>query len=188
MTSPAHWPWCNRSMRPAIAAALVLHVCAAVASAQSRQPAFLDEVQPGPSVETLHLQARAEGPVRLAQDGRAVVTVSIVPKAKMHVYAADTDGYVPFSLKVEPQSLVAPGKVTYPAAETYVFPPTGEASRVYMKPFKVTQAFTLTASARRTLAEKGVVSATALLRYQACDDRVCYRPASGVVSFDVVKD
>jgi hypothetical protein len=57
-----------------------------------------------------------------------------------------------------------------------------------MKPFKVTHPFTLTASARRTLAEKGVVSATALLRYQACDDRVCYRPATGAVSFDVVKD
>jgi hypothetical protein len=168
--------------------ALALHVCAAIGVAQPRQPAFLEDPRPSPSVETLHLQARAGQPVRIAPDGRAVVTVSIVPKATMHVYAADAEGFVALSLETAPRSLVVPGKVTYPVSETYVFPPTGETSRVYTKPFKVTQAFTLTASARRTLAEKGEVSAMALLRYQACDDRVCYRPATAEVSFDVVKD
>ena len=52
---------------------------------------------------------------------------------------------------------VTPGKVTYPAAETYVFPPTGETSRVYMKPFKVTQAIVLGPEARKTLATEGRV-------------------------------
>ena len=66
-------------------------------------------------------------------------------------------------------------------------PPTGESSRVYVKPFRVTQAFVLTPAARRTLAAQGSVPGVAQLRYQACDDRVCYRPATGTLTFTIVK-
>ena len=42
-------------------------------------------------------------------------------------------------------------------------------------------------AARRTLAGTGTVSASAVLRYQACDDRVCYRPTSGTLSFAIAR-
>ena len=168
---------------------LVLALLAPVltAAGQPRLPSFLADETDRTKLETPHLQARVEGTVRVGPDGRGTVTLAVVPKAKMHVYAADARGYVPFTVRIEPATALSAGRLTYPEAEISVFAPTGESSRVYSKPFTVTGGFVLTAAARRTLAATGTVAGAAHLSYQACDDRVCYRPASGVVSFDVVK-
>jgi hypothetical protein len=173
-------------MLRALTIGLALLACTVRAGAQTKPPAFLDAEAPKGRVETLHLQAQVAGG-GLGADGRGHVQIGVAPKAKMHVYAADVAGYLPFTLKVEPAALVTPGKVTYPAAETYVFPPTGESSRVYLKPFTVTHAFVLTPDARRTVAAGGSVTGTATIRYQACDDRVCYRPATATVAFDITR-
>lgn len=159
----------------------------ALLAVQARQPAFLDQASTEPTLETVHLRARADGPARVGVDGRGTVTIAVVPKAQMHVYAADAEGYVPLTLKLTPAAVVTPGKVSYPTAEISVFPPTGETSRVYTKPFTVTYTFGLTAGARATLAATGTLAARAVLRYQACDDRVCYRPTSGTFPFDIVR-
>ena len=154
---------------------------------QQRTPSFLAGDGDPAKLDTLHLEARIDQTVQVTQDGRGVVTLSVTPKAKMHVYAADAEGYVAFTLRVEPPAAVTPGRTTYPTAEIYVFPPTGESSRVYIKPFKVTQTFVLTSAARKTLAATGSVHGVAHLRYQACDDNVCYRPATGTLSFEIVR-
>lgn len=164
-----------------------LLLAAAVASAQPGPPPFLADAPLNPRLETPHLQAQADGRVRVGADGRGAVTIVVTPRAKMHVYSADVEGYVPFTLKVEPASVLVAGKVTYPLAETYVFPPTGETSRAYIKPFKVTQAFELTAEAKKTLATRGSLPGVATLRYQACDDTVCYKPATGRFVFEIVR-
>lgn len=150
----------------------------AVLAGQSRPPAFLDEEAAGPRLETRHLVAEADGPIRVARDGTATLTLVVTPRPGMHVYAADATGYVGLSMATEAAGVTA-GKVTYPAAETYVFPPTGETSRVYMQPFRVTQRIT----ASRTAAATGTVT----LRYQACDDRVCYRPTTGRLAVDITR-
>jgi hypothetical protein len=171
----------------ALRIALVLVTVVPSLAGQQRAPTFLAEDGDAAKLDTLHLQARIDGEVHVGDDGRGVVTLSVAPKAKMHVYAADAEGYVPFTLRVEPPAAVTPGRVTYPTAELSVFPPTGESSRVYSKPFKVTQAFVLTPAARKTLAASGTVQGVAQLRYQACDDHVCYRPATGTLSFEIVR-
>lgn len=155
--------------------------------AQPKPPSFLADAPLDSRVGTLHLEAQAEGPARIGADGRGTVTVVVTPKPRMHVYAADADGYVPFTMKVEPVNAVTPGKVTYPAAETYVFPPTGETSRVYMKPFRVTQPIVLGPEARKALAADGRLDGVVTLRYQACDDTVCYRPTTGRFAFEMVR-
>lgn len=168
----------------------VLALCvllSSVASAQPRSPAFLDAAPLNPTLVTPHLQAQATGPVRIGADGRGTVTVVVTPKPRMHVYAAGVDGYVPFTFKVEAPPSLAAGKVTYPAAETYVFPPTGESSKVYMQPFEVKQAVVLSVEARTTLAAGQSIPGVATVRYQACDDRVCYRPTTGRFVFTIVK-
>jgi len=155
--------------------------------AQPKQPSFLADAPLNPRVGTLHLEAQAEGPVRVGADGRGTVTVVVTPKPGMHVYAADAEGYVPFTMKVEPPAGVSTGKATYPAAETYVFPPTGETSRVYMTPFRVAQAIVLGPEARKTLAAEGRLDGVVTLRYQACDDTVCYRPTTGRFAFEIIR-
>lgn len=170
-----------------LAIALTVATLALPAAHQSRTPSFLAGDDDAVKLDTLHLQARVEGDVRVDADGRGVVMLAVTPKPKMHVYAADAKGYVPFTLRVEPETVVVPGRIVYPAAEVLVLPPGGETSRVYRKPFKVTQAFVLTPDGRKRLTGSGRVSAVAQIRYQACDDAVCYRPATGTVSFDIVR-
>ncbi len=170
-------------MRAAIACGLLL--TGAVLSAQPKSPGFLADGPLDPRLDTLHLVAQAEGPVRVDSAGRATVTVVVSPKAGMHVYAADADGYVPFTIDVQATPPVVSGKRAYPRAETYVFPPTGETSRVYVKPFRVTQSVVMGADARKALAAGRRLSGVVTLRYQACDETVCYRPTTGrfVVEF-----
>lgn len=158
----------------------------AIPQAQPRVPPLLDAAPLDPELVTPHLSAQATGPVRIGADGRAVVTVVVTPTARMHVYAADAAGYVPFTLKVDPRPGVTPGKVTYPAPETYVFPPTGETSRVYTKPFEVTQAIVVAPDVRQALASRAGTPGVVTLRYQACDDTVCYRPTTGSFVFTFV--
>jgi hypothetical protein len=65
----------------------------------------------------------------------------------------------------------------FPRAKPYV-DPVGERVQVYDQPFRISQDITLTltpsmrqrATARETLVVAGE------LEYQACDDRICYRP------------
>jgi DsbC/DsbD-like thiol-disulfide interchange protein len=168
-------------MRRLLLAGLVL-TAVAVPAAQPRPPSFLAEAPLNPTLTTPHLEARAAGDVTIGADGRASLVVLVTPRPKMHVYSADVEGYVPFSVKVQAPAGVEAGKVAYPAPELYVFPPTGESSRAYIKPFKVTVPLTFPADARaRARTVPGVVT----LRYQACDDTVCYRPTTGSFVFTV---
>lgn len=169
-------------MRLAFAIAMMLAASAGL-HAQTRSPAFLEAAPLGPRLETPHLRAEAEGPIRVGADGRGTLTIVVTPRASMHVYARDAKGYVPFTARVEPQAGVTPGTASYPKAETYVFPPTGESSSVYMTPFRVAQPVTIDADVRRRLAAGQQVSGVVTLRYQACDDRVCYRPTTGAFTF-----
>ena len=164
-------------------------LCAAVpAHAQTRPPAFLAEsADDARRLDTRHLTAEAEGPARLGPDGRATVTVRITPKPTMHVYAADADGFVPLSLAIDGGAGVTMGPVRYPSAETYVFPPTGESSRVYMRPIRISVPVIPSRDARAALLARGRLEGTLVLRYQACDDTVCYRPASGRLPFELVR-
>lgn len=155
--------------------------------AQPRTPSFLADPPATVRLDTLHLQAQVDGPVRAGADGRATVAVRVTPKTKMHVYAPDVQGYVPFTLAVQAAPGLTMGKVTYPPSETYVFPPTGESSRAYMRPFVVTQVLTISGEARQKLAAGGRIDGAVTVRYQACDDRVCYRPTSGTLAFEIVR-
>lgn len=175
---------CSTAACSALALALLLS--ASAATAQAPVPPFLDAAPLNPKLVTPHLDAMASGPLRVGADGRGTLTVVVTPRARMHVYAADVDGYVPFTVKIAAPAGTA-GRITYPKAETYVFPPTGETSRVYMKPFEVTHAITLAAEVRKALDEGRRVNGVASLRYQACDDTVCYRPTTGSFVFDVVR-
>lgn len=108
--------------------------------------------------------------------GRVSLFVDIVPNAGIHVYAPGAKDYRPITLDLEPSSSVAAGKTVYPKSEILSF----EAERipVYQQPFRLARALTV---ARATKA--GVVTVAGTVNYQACDDKVCYAPASVPVNW-----
>ena len=98
----------------------------------------------------------------------------------MHVYAPDQTDYIPIELKIETTPSFRTHAIQYPAAEQFFFAPLKETQRVYSKPFRITLPITLAQSAAvGPLAIKGTV------KYQACDDAICYLPQTINVTWKV---
>jgi hypothetical protein len=75
----------------------------------------------------------------------------------------------------------------YPSPISFYFAPLKETVRVYDAPFRITQdvTLTLTPDMRRRAIAKDTVTILANLTYQACDDRVCFRPDSVTVQWAI---
>ena len=121
----------------------------------------------------------------MAPGGRVSLLLDIVPRRRMHVYAPGATGYRVIELAMSPAAGVTYQPVKYPPSETYEFEPLHERVPVYQKPFQLVQPVVLDDSpdgaARLRRANRLIISGT--LSYQACDDRLCFAPASVPVSW-----
>jgi len=108
------------------------------------------------------------------------VVLDVRPGQGIHVYAPGVTGYKPIELAVEPQKWVMVTPAVYPRPEDYHFKPLDEHVKVFQQPFRIVQDVVLDASPD---AQDGLKNVTALtlkgtLKYQACDERVCFSPQS----------
>jgi DsbC/DsbD-like thiol-disulfide interchange protein len=106
------------------------------------------------------------------------LVAEIVLAPKMHVYAPGQTDYIPITLTLTESADVTAEPVSYPAPESLYLEPIKATAKVYEKTFRVTQRVTIKLSpdVKRRAAAGEAVPITATLRYQACDDAVCYRP------------
>jgi DsbC/DsbD-like thiol-disulfide interchange protein len=133
-----------------------------------------------PQHETAHLTiATSSDPAAVAPGQKVTLTVAVTPKPKIHVYAPGQEGYIPISLTLEPAPAVAAAKAKYPAGEKFLMPALNETQIVYAKPFRITQEVTLTSAAAGSVTIKGTV------RYQACDEAICYLPKTVPVEWTI---
>lgn len=105
--------------------------------------------------------------------------VDVVPKPGMHVYAPEqSGGYIRIDLDLDEDAAFKPAAPVFPKASDYRFEPLNETFKVFDAPFRIRQDITLalTPALRRRAAAKDTLAITGTLRYQACDDQVCYRP------------
>jgi hypothetical protein len=105
--------------------------------------------------------------------GRLFLVVNVIPKKRVHVYAPGTK-YRAVTVTLDRNPSLRPSKAVYPQPSIYVFKPLQEQVLVYSDPFKLTMSIGVGMVPRRTARLK----ITGTLSYQACDDRVCYLPAS----------
>ena len=117
----------------------------------------------------------------VAPGERVTLRIDVAPGTGMHVYAPGQTGYIPIALTLDPTPdvrVVHP--MTYPAPGTYHFAPLKETVKVYERPFRLVQDVTLalTPALRQRAARGETLRLTGTLEYQACDDKVCYRPQS----------
>jgi hypothetical protein len=117
----------------------------------------------------------------VAPGERITLRIDVTPGTRMHVYAPGQTGYIPIALTLAPTPdvrIVHP--MGYPAAGTYYFAPLKETVKVYEKPFRMVQDVTLalTPALRQRAARGETLRLSGTLEYQACDDKVCYRPQS----------
>jgi hypothetical protein len=142
--------------------------------------------QPAPRRVLLDVVARPPAAAVSAGE-RFKVALDLTPEPRIHVYAPEVTGYRPIALEVTAQPGVIVRSVTYPRSESYYYAPLKETVPVYQKPFTVTQELVLDGSPAGRAALKGVksVSVQGTLRYQACDDKICYPPRQVPVTWQV---
>ena len=91
------------------------------------------------------------------------------------------------SVKISPQPFVRVLPLKYPTSEIYSFKPLNERVPVYQKPFTLVQVVILEGqpAAQAALRGKESLTLTGTLDYQACDDTICFNPASVPLSWTV---
>ena len=114
--------------------------------------------------------------------GSAVtLTFDITPARRMHVYAPGAD-YQVVAIKLDAQAGVKGRDLAYPPSEIYIFEPTSETVPVYQKPFTLKQVVDVSKTA---LNGKKSLTLSGKLEYQACDDKVCFKPNAIPFKFDL---
>ena len=160
------------------AAVALLTLCAVAA----------DQAVPSPKKETKHLTLTASATPEAAAPGtRISLAVDVAPKPKMHVYAPGQAGYIAITLTLDPDPAFTAGKAKYPAPEKILIRILNETQLVYAKPFRIAQDLTLasTPEIRKRAAGGGSMTIKGTVRYQACDDTICYLPTNVPVTWTV---
>ena len=137
----------------------------------------------GSSGETAHLEINAsQSDPAIGVGSRFHLALDITPRPGMHVYApgADEAGYRVIGLALDAPSFLRVLPPEYPESEVYYFEPLDERVPVYQEPFRLVREVVVEGDQESSaqLAEIDALTLTGRLDYQACDDRVCYDPAS----------
>jgi DsbC/DsbD-like thiol-disulfide interchange protein len=163
----------NRPSALCLGLALSLHVVAG-ASAQT---------------ETKHLIVEPSSPpASVAPGTRVSLVLDVMPKRTMHVYAPGQKDYIPVSLAIQADPAITVRAVQFPAPQNVRSKAGDESQLVYSGRFRIVQDVTIAATpAVRTRARTpgATVTVRGTLRYQACDDIICYLPVNVPVAWTV---
>ena len=130
------------------------------------------------TAETKHLHVTASASAGHVKPGQRIsLTLDIELKPDMHVYAPSVEGYIPIAWTMAPSDAIAVGKVVTPPSKMLRLPAIDETLPVYGGRFKLVRDITIASNA------KGEITAAGSLRYQACDDRMCYLPKTVPVTW-----
>lgn len=140
----------------------------------------------GTQASTNHLEIKTyPTDAAVALGNRFSLVLDITPHKEMHVYAPGATGYRVVRLTVAPQPFVRVLPMRYPPSEIYFFRPLNERVPVYQKPFTLLQEIIpeVTTEAEAAFRGKESLTLTGTFEYQACDDKICYNPASVPLSW-----
>jgi peroxiredoxin len=121
----------------------------------------------------------------IAPGNRFSIGLDIQPHNGMHVYAPGAKSYRVIGLTIDSQPFVRTLPMRYPPSQTYSFKPLNERVPVYQKPFTLVQEVILegTPQAQAAFRGKTSITLTGKVEYQACDDKICYNPATVPLSW-----
>ena len=105
----------------------------------------------------------------------------------MHVYTPEQRDLIPISVVLDPNEAIKVHPAAFPKSEKYFFAALKETQLVYSKPFRIVQDVTiaLTPAVRDRATRRESVTVAGKLRYQACDDKVCFMPQDIPISWTI---
>lgn len=125
----------------------------------------------------LKLTATASNSI-VAAGQRVSLALDIELRPNMHVYAPGVEGYIPIEWTMKQSDASMAHDVAYPASVKLHLAAIDETVPVYRDHFRLKRDITIAqdAKVRPLLDSSGKFTIEGTLRYQACDDRVCYIP------------
>ncbi|HWZ43883.1 MAG TPA: protein-disulfide reductase DsbD domain-containing protein, partial [Candidatus Saccharimonadales bacterium] len=118
---------------------------------------------------------------------RVTVAVEIELPRDVHLYAPGVKGYKQVELVLEPSTDFKASALQFPASKILFLKAINERVPVFTGKFRISQDVTVAAS-REFSASVGKGKEIAIkgeLRYQACDDKVCYNPVTTPVTWNL---
>jgi hypothetical protein len=114
----------------------------------------------------------------VATGQRIALVLDLTLKPGMHVYAPGVEGYIPIEWKMNDSDVWTAHEVGYPKPEILFLKAIDEKVPVYQNQFRLTRDITVgpDAKIKPALDAEGKFVMEGILRYQACDDRLCYIP------------
>jgi len=131
--------------------------------------------------ETKQLQVSSSASVDSIATGEHVALVlDIDLKPRMHVYAPGVEHYIPIDWQITDSDAAKAEAVMWPKSQTLHLDAIDETVPVYTGQFRLVRdiVFGADAKLKPLVNEKGEITIHGTLKYQACDDRMCYIPAS----------
>ena len=109
---------------------------------------------------------------------RIVLSLDIDLKPNMHVYAPGAEGYISMDWKMKDSPAGLAHEVSLPPSEKLYLKAIDETAPVYRGHFRLIRDLTIgqDGAVALLLDPAGNLALEGSLRYQACDDRVCYIP------------
>ena len=109
---------------------------------------------------------------------KITLALEINLRPNMHLYAPGVEGYIAVDWKAKDSAAARAGDVRYPASEKLYLKAIDETVPVYRDRFRLIRDITIgqDAAVQPLLDPSGQIIVEGSLRYQACDDRVCYIP------------
>lgn len=124
----------------------------------------------------------SQSELRAAAGDKVSLFIDVFPKPDMHVYAPEqTGGYIRITLELDESTSFKAAAPRFPKASDYYFEPLKETFKVFDAPFRIRQDITVGQRGSAPL------SVTGTLRYQACDDLLCYRPDQVKVAWTIAR-
>lgn len=141
------------------------------------------------SVDAPHMQLSAGQSDRAAVPGNLVtLTADVRLPPNVHVYAPGTKGYKPIQLVIDSSPELELRPAIYPRSKILYLPVIKERVPVFEGSFRITQDVTVSSATGfySSLGESGkTIAITGQLKYQACDERICYSPTSVPVKWEL---
>jgi hypothetical protein len=134
------------------------------------------------TIETKHLKITSSASASVVKSGQHIVlTLDIELKPKMHVYAPGVqEGYRPIEWILKESAAASTAPPTFPPSATLFLEAINESVPVYREKTRLVRELTIAkdAALKPLLSAAGEFTITGDFKYQACDDRVCYIPAT----------
>jgi hypothetical protein len=116
----------------------------------------------------------------IATGEHVALVLDIDLKPKMHVYAPGVEHYMPIDWQIADSEAAKAQPAVWPKPQILRLDAIDETVPVFTNQFRVTRdiVFGPDAKLKSLVNEKGEITISGTLKYQACDDRMCYIPVS----------